>query len=137
MFVLGEVFQTVVLFVVMTISPLAPKSIVLAFELFEVNLPTVTTLLLRAIVPAVNAKNPLLGASVGLPEKLKVMSDLLTVVLSATAVAATVTTADVPELESKITVSALFGGPLPPAPPLVVDQFAVETLFHVPEPPTQ
>ena len=36
-----------------------------------------------------------------------------------------------------MTSSALVGGPEPPAPPELPDQFVVLLLFHVPAPPTQ
>jgi hypothetical protein len=43
----------------------------------------------------------------------------------------------VPELVSKVTVSAATGADAPEAPPEVAAQFAVELAFHVPVPPTQ
>jgi hypothetical protein len=41
------------------------------------------------------------------------------------------------ELASKITSSAEVGAEAPPAPPLVVDQFVVVVVSHVPDPKTQ
>jgi hypothetical protein len=115
----------------------APNAMDLVFELLLANLPTLKTKSLSVKAPAVNVKVPAAVQSVGLPDKDKLMSDLLTVVLVDTADAATVTVAAVPELASKLTISALFGGPAPAAPPLLADQFAVEELSHVPLPPTQ
>jgi hypothetical protein len=42
-----------------------------------------------------------------------------------------------PDKELKIAASADVGADAPGAPPLVVDQLAVEVVFHVPVPPTQ
>jgi len=97
----------------------------------------VNVLPLRFIAPVVSVKVPAEVQSVGLPDRDRTMSDLLTVVLDEAAVDATVTVAAVPELESKVAVSAVVGADAPDAPPVVADQFAVLELSQVPEPPTQ
>jgi hypothetical protein len=72
-----------------------------------------------------------------LPDKDRVISDLFTVMFPALAVLLTETVAFVPLAELKNTASIAIGADAPPAPPDVADQFAVETLSHVPDPPTQ
>jgi hypothetical protein len=64
------------------------------------------------------------------------MVALLCVVLNETAVLATVTV-PVPELVSKVTVSAFVGAAVPPAPPDAVAQLVVVVASQVPAPPTQ
>jgi hypothetical protein len=105
--------------------------------LLDANRPTVRVLLLSVNVPDVSVKLFDGTASVALPLRLNVMSDLSTVVAVATAVEATVTVAAVPELASKKTTSAVVGADTPPAPPDVAAQLTVELASHVPEPPTQ
>jgi hypothetical protein len=65
------------------------------------------------------------------------MSALFTVQAEQVAVAATDTVAAVPLLASNVALSAVVGADAPPAPPDVADQFVVELLFQVPDPPTQ
>jgi hypothetical protein len=120
-----------------TILPDVPKAIARALALLDANIPTVKVLLFKVIVPEVSVNAPVATVNVGLPDKEILISDLFTVVIADTAVEATVTTAAVPELVSKIAVSAFVGGPNPPAPPVLVAQFVVLALFQVPFPPTQ
>jgi len=65
------------------------------------------------------------------------MSDLLIVQVEHVAVAATETVAAVPLFESNVTVSAVVGADASGAPPDVADQLSMDTLSHVPDPPTQ
>jgi hypothetical protein len=101
----------------------------------ELKTLTVSVCVFNVSVPAVSVSVPV--QSVGLPDNERLMSALLTVVTDDVAVAATVTIAAVPELASKVAVSALVGAEAPAAPPVVADQFAVELASQVPEPPTQ
>jgi hypothetical protein len=111
-----------------------PKANVRAFELVLLNERIVSVKLFSVTVPVVNVNAPV---NAGEPERLRLMSLLLTVQVDVAAVAATVTVAAVPLLASNVTVSAVVGADAPAAPPDVADQFAVELLSHVPEPPTQ
>jgi hypothetical protein len=101
----------------------------------ELKTLTVSVCVFNVSVPAVNASVPV--QSVGLPDNERLMSALLTVVLDDVAVAATVTIAAVPELASKVAVSALVGAVAPGIPPDVADQLRMLKLSHGPEPPTQ
>jgi hypothetical protein len=113
-----------------------PKAIALVFALLELKTRTVNVKLFSVIVPAVNVNTPE-TPSVQLPVKDKLISDLLIFTVFATAVEATETTAAVPELASKFTMSAAKGGPKPPGPPDKAAQLVVLTLSQVPDPPTQ
>jgi len=99
------------------------------------NVGVVSVLPARLIVPFVNVTE--VTASVGLPDRVSVMSDLFTVVVDDVAVAATVMVAAVPELLSKVAESADVGAEAPAAPPVVAAQCVVVVPSHVPEPPTQ
>jgi hypothetical protein len=88
-------------------------------------------------VPVVKVKVPAAVHSVGLPDNNKVMSDLLIVVLKDTAVDVTVTVAAVPELASKVTVSALVGSKRVATPPVVIANCVFPVPLQVPVPPTQ
>lgn len=118
---------------VITILPV-PKSIVRALLLLEETVAQVKTYVLRVKVPVVSVNAP---AKVQDPDRLKLMSDLLTVQEAHVAVAATVTNAAVPLFASNMAASALVGADAPAAPPDVADQLAVEVSSHVPVPPTQ
>jgi hypothetical protein len=107
------------------------------FALEELNLPTVSVKTLRFNAPAVNVKVPAAVHSVGLPVSVSAISDLLTVVLKDTAVDVTRTVAPVPELASKLTVSALVGFKAVGTPPEVTANCVFPVPPHVPEPPTQ
>jgi hypothetical protein len=121
---------------VKTILPV-PNATVLAFELLLLKTPQVSVFAPSVIVPDVSVKVPVATQRVGLPLRLKLMSDLSIVADEDTAVAATVTVAAAPELASKNTASAEVGAEAPLAPPDVADQLVVDVLFHVPVPPTQ
>ncbi len=119
---------------VTTILPVPNATDRIAVPLDE-NTAVVRVLEFKLIAPVFSVTE--VTASVGLPDNDNVMSDLLIVAAALVAVAATVTVAAVPEFVSKVTLSALVGGPLPPAPPVVSAQLVVDVLFHVPLPPTQ
>lgn len=125
--------QTVVLFPVMAKLPV-PKAIVRALELLEMNEPQVNVLLLSVKVPVVSVTAPVM---VGEPDKLRLISAVLIVQADAVAVDATVTVAAVPLFASKVTVSADVGADASGGPPEVADQLSMDTLSHVPDPPTQ
>jgi hypothetical protein len=129
--------QIVVAFPANEIFPV-PKLIVRALLFDDENIHKLRVYEPNDKVPAVKVNVPDDAPErVALPDNAKVISDLLTVEVKQAAVAVTVTTAEVPEFESKIVVSAAFGALAPEAPPLEVDQFAVDELSQVPSPPTQ
>jgi hypothetical protein len=111
-----------------------PKAIVRALELLEMNEPQVNVLLLSVKVPVVSVTAPVM---VGEPDRLRLISAVLIVQADAVAVDATVTVAAVPLFASKVTVSADVGADASGAPPEVADQLSMDTLSHVPDPPTQ
>jgi hypothetical protein len=115
----------------------APNAIARVLALFELKMPVDSVNPLSVIVPVVSVNVPAAVQSVAVPDNDKLMSALSTVVLRETAVDATVTVAAVPEFASNVTVSAFVGADAPLPPPEVADQFVVEVLFQVPEPPTQ
>jgi hypothetical protein len=114
-----------------------PKAIARVLVLLELKIPVLSVNPAKLIVPAVNVKVPAVVQRVGLPDSVRVISALLTVVLKETAVAATVTVAAAPELASKVAVSAAVGTPALPTPPESDAQWVVVALSQVPDPPTQ
>jgi len=112
-----------------------PNAIVRAFVLLEENDPVVSVKVLSVIVPAVSVQAPV--HNVGLPDSDKFMSALLIVVLKDTAVDVTVTVAAVPELASKLTVSAAVGFEAVGVPPELVANCVFPVPLQVPVPPTQ
>jgi hypothetical protein len=73
------------------------------------------------------------------PEKLKVSPPVRLFVKFAncTVPVTVIAIAPAPDALSKITLSTDVGTLAPPPPPVEADQFVVEVVFHVPEPPTQ
>lgn len=114
-----------------------PNAIVRAFVLFEENKPVVSVKVLSVIVPAVSVQVPAAVHNVGFPDSDKLMSALLIVVLKDTAVDVTVTVAAVPELASKLTVSAAVGFKTVATPPEVIANCVFPVPLQVPVPPTQ
>jgi len=129
----AALLKAVVVAAVQTSVP--PLNVSVFVPVAVMNVGVVSVLPARSILPLVNVTE--VTASVGLPDRVSVMSDLFTVVVDEVAVAATVTAAEVPELLSNVTTSADVGADAPAVPPVVADQCVVEEPSHVPEPPTQ
>ena len=131
--------------VVLKIVVLTPVNVMLPVSKFstrvllllELNNPVDNVKVLSVKVPAVSVQVPAAVHSVGLPDNDKLISDLLIVVLKDTAVDVTVTVAAVPELASKVTVSALVGSKRVATPPEVTANCVFPVPLQVPVPPTQ
>jgi hypothetical protein len=114
-----------------------PKASTRVLLLFELNNPVDNVKVLSVKVPAVSVQVPAAVHSVGLPDNDKLISDLLIVVLKDTAVDVQVTVAAVPELASKVTVSAFVGFKRVATPPEVIANCVLPVPLQVPVPPTQ
>jgi len=114
-----------------------PKASTRVLLLFELNNPVDNVKVLSVKVPAVSVQVPAAVHSVGLPDNDKLISDLLIVVLKDTAVDVQVTVAAVPELASKVTVSAFVGFERVATPPEVIANCVFPVPLQVPVPPTQ
>jgi hypothetical protein len=123
----------VALLPVKTILPDVLKLIDLVLAVADEKVVLVKTLLFKFIAPAVNVNAP---PNVNDAPRVNVTVEVLKVTDVATAPTAVVQV-PVPELESKVTVSAATGAEAPDAPPEVEAQFAVLLASHVPVPPTQ
>ena len=110
-----------------------PKSIVRELLLFDKNELHVKVLDPRDNTPAVKVNKPDI---VWLAPSVNPSVELFRVAMAQTDPLAVVQV-PVPELLSKITVSAATGAEAPPAPPDVADQLVVLLASHVPVPPTQ
>jgi hypothetical protein len=132
-FVLLDVVHRVPLVAVNVIWPLEPKLTLRVLVLDEENVVELSVKLLRSSEPCVRIKLPV---CVWLAPNCKTTFAVLKVQLMHVDPAA-VTQVPVPELESKVAVSAVVGAEAPEAPPEVAAQLAVLLASQVPLPPTQ
>ena len=137
-FVVSVKFSTTAAAVVLVRAMLPePNAIDRATVPVQLTLPTDMVNPLSARLPLVWVYMPAGVQIVALPASDSAMVEVPPkVVLNATAVELMVTV-PVPESASKVAVSTLVGADAPLAPPEVADQFAVDVLSQVPEPPTQ